>query len=102
VSALGLLLLAAGPIAATDAAQPQPIAIEVLAGSPQQCTFKIDGRTVSPSVLKQMLEAEPDKTRNIHLSAAKDTPWRCVAGAVFEAQSAGFETVGFISEPESE
>jgi biopolymer transport protein ExbD len=35
----------------------------------------------------------------VHVRADVSTPWRCVAGAIFQMQRAGFTKVGFISEP---
>jgi biopolymer transport protein ExbD len=35
----------------------------------------------------------------VHVRADVATPWRCVAGAIFQMQRAGFTKVGFISEP---
>jgi biopolymer transport protein ExbD len=34
-----------------------------------------------------------------HVRADVGTPWRCVAGAIYNLQRAGFTKVGFISEP---
>ncbi len=36
-----------------------------------------------------------------HIRADVRTPWRCVGGAIFAMQRAGFPKVGFISEPEA-
>jgi biopolymer transport protein ExbD len=36
-----------------------------------------------------------------HIRSDVDTPWRCVAGAIYNMQMAGFAKVGFISKPES-
>jgi biopolymer transport protein ExbD len=35
----------------------------------------------------------------VHIRADKEAPWRCVAGAIFNVQRAGYPTVGFISNP---
>ena len=35
-----------------------------------------------------------------HVRADVDTPWRCVAGTIYNMQMAGFAKVGFISKPE--
>jgi len=35
-----------------------------------------------------------------HIRADIDTPYRCIGGAVFTMQRAGFARIGFISEPE--
>lgn len=36
-----------------------------------------------------------------HIRADVRTPWRCVGGAIYAMQRAGFPKVGFISEPEA-
>ena len=37
----------------------------------------------------------------VHIRGDVDTPYRCVGGAIFTMQMAGFAKVGFISEPEA-
>jgi hypothetical protein len=39
------------------------------------------------------------RRREVHMTFAPDTPYRCVGGVIFELQRAGLERVGFISEP---
>lgn len=34
-----------------------------------------------------------------HIRGDVDTPWKCVGGAIFSMQRAGFARIGFISEP---
>ena len=34
-----------------------------------------------------------------HVRGDVDTPWRCIGGAIYNMQMAGFAKVGFISEP---
>ena len=34
-----------------------------------------------------------------HIRGDVDTPWRCIGGAIYNMQMAGFAKVGFISEP---
>jgi biopolymer transport protein ExbD len=41
----------------------------------------------------------PDRIPQVHIRADVNTPWRCVAGTIFNVQSAGYPTVGFISNP---
>ena len=43
--------------------------------------------------------AQPDLIPQVHVRADKAAPWRCVAGAIYNVQVAGFPTVGFISNP---
>ena len=35
-----------------------------------------------------------------HIRADIDTPYRCVGGAIFTMQRAGYSRIGFISQPE--
>jgi len=41
----------------------------------------------------------PEQIPQVHIRGDKDAPWRCVAGAIFNVQAAGYPTVGFISNP---
>ncbi|MFN2274944.1 MAG: ExbD/TolR family protein [Anaerolineales bacterium] len=42
---------------------------------------------------------EPEKIPQVHIRGDVNAPWRCVAGAIFNVQAAGYPTVGFISNP---
>ena len=42
---------------------------------------------------------DPDLIPQVHIRADVEAPWRCVAGAIFNIQAAGYPTVGFISNP---
>lgn len=43
--------------------------------------------------------ADPDLIPQVHIRADQNTPWKCVAGTIFNVQLAGYPTVGFISNP---
>jgi biopolymer transport protein ExbD len=45
------------------------------------------------------LMANPELIPQVHIRADVNAPWRCVAGAIFNVQAAGYPTVGFISNP---
>jgi len=42
----------------------------------------------------------PDNLPEAHIRGDINTPYRCIGGAIFTMQRAGFARVGFISEPE--
>ncbi len=42
---------------------------------------------------------DPDKIPQVHIRGDVDAPWKCVAGAIYQIQAAGYPTVGFISNP---
>ncbi|MEM7667008.1 MAG: biopolymer transporter ExbD [Pseudomonadota bacterium] len=42
---------------------------------------------------------DPEAIPQVHIRADKRAPWRCVAGAIYNVQAAGYPTVGFISNP---
>lgn len=41
----------------------------------------------------------PENMPEVHIRGDVDTPYKCIGGAVYTMQSAGFARVGFISEP---
>ncbi len=42
---------------------------------------------------------DPEAIPQGHIRADVNTPWRCVAGTIYNIQAAGYPTVGFISNP---
>ena len=42
---------------------------------------------------------DPEKIPQVHIRGDINAPWRCVAGAIYNVQAAGYPTVGFISNP---
>lgn len=44
---------------------------------------------------------KPDDLPEVHIRGDINTPWRCVGGAIYTMQMAGFPKVGFISQPEA-
>ena len=47
----------------------------------------------------EAIMAEPELIPQVHIRGDVDAPWRCVAGAIYNVQAAGYPTVGFISNP---
>ena len=47
----------------------------------------------------EAMMADPELIPQVHIRADVNTPWRCVAGAIYNIQAAGYPTVGFISNP---
>ena len=47
----------------------------------------------------QAMMANPEKVPQVHIRGDVNAPWRCVAGAIYNVQAAGYPTVGFISNP---
>lgn len=43
--------------------------------------------------------ADPDLIPQVHIRGDVNAPWRCIAGAIYNVQAAGYPTVGFISNP---
>ena len=42
---------------------------------------------------------DPEKIPQVHIRGDVNAPWRCIAGAIYNVQAAGYPTVGFISNP---
>ena len=47
----------------------------------------------------EALIANPEEIPQVHIRADINAPWRCVAGAIYNVQAAGYPTVGFITNP---
>lgn len=47
----------------------------------------------------EALMASPEKVPQVHIRGDVNTPWRCVAGAIYNSQISGYPTVGFLSNP---
>ncbi|MEE4451721.1 biopolymer transporter ExbD [Novosphingobium resinovorum] len=47
----------------------------------------------------QALMANPDLIPQVHIRGDVESPWRCVAGAIYNVQISGYPTVGFITNP---
>ncbi|HEX7709371.1 MAG TPA: biopolymer transporter ExbD [Sphingomonadaceae bacterium] len=42
---------------------------------------------------------DPEKIPQVIIRGDVNAPWRCIAGAIYNVQAAGYPTVGFISNP---
>jgi biopolymer transport protein ExbD len=47
----------------------------------------------------EALMADPERIPQVIVRGDVNAPWRCVAGAIYNVQAAGYPTVGFISNP---
>ena len=56
---------------------------------------KIVDRAGGPAAMM----ANPELVPVVHLRGDVNAPWRCIAGAIYNVQLAGYPTVGFISNP---
>lgn len=45
------------------------------------------------------LMKDPEQVPQVHIRGDVNAPWKCVAGAIFNIQLAGYPIVGFISNP---
>jgi biopolymer transport protein ExbD len=42
---------------------------------------------------------DPEKIPEVHIRGDQHVPWKCIAGAIYNVQAAGYPKVGFISTP---
>ena len=42
---------------------------------------------------------DPEQIPQVHIRGDVNAPWRCIAGAIYNVQAAGYPTIGFISNP---
>ena len=63
-----------------------------------QAFARLDAIVQRAGGAEQIME-DPEKIPQVHIRADVNAPWRCVAGAIYNVQAAGYPTVGFISNP---
>ena len=95
--------------------KPENVNLTVKAGPGGQCEVYWDlTRVNSQQLLDRAVAALETQIRNVggaqniteenmpeaHIRSDIDTPYRCVGGAIFTMQRAGYARIGFISEPE--
>jgi biopolymer transport protein ExbD len=95
IFALPLAMAMSPPVEEQVADRPH-YAIKVF-GQQQKCWVEFDGRTYSESDLPKLADAMPDRDREVWVSAAADTPYRCIGGAIYSIQKAGFIRIGFVT-----
>lgn len=93
--------------------KPENVSLSIRGGSTGACEVywnltRVDSRELLDRAVAK-LKAEIDKQGGpnapgielpeAHIRGDVNTPWMCVAGAIYNMQLAGFQKVGFISEP---
>ncbi len=63
-----------------------------------QAFKRLDAIVQREGGIKAMM-ANPEKVPQVHIRGDVNAPWRCIAGAIYNVQAAGYPTVGFISNP---
>ena len=64
--------------------------------------FKFDGLYTGEDLIKDVGGVENVTEENMpeaHIRGDVNTPYMCIGGAIYNMQLAGFQKVGFISEP---
>ncbi len=94
--------------------KPENVSLSVRANEAGECEIYWNVSRVSAQELldRAVAKLEADIARvggpenlteetmpEVHIRGDVDTPYRCIGGAVFTMQRAGFSRVGFISEP---
>ena len=100
---LGLLLGLVSGCQSGERAEQRLAVIEVAIEAPDGCRVSIDGTSFSlPKEEKALLARLMLKAKSFPDADIKkdvSVPYKCVGGAIFLAQRAGFQRVGFIAEP---
>jgi biopolymer transport protein ExbD len=69
-------------------------------GPASSCSIEVDGHKVTTDELLAIARPEAKSGRLAHLDTDMgQTPYRCIGGAIYTLQRAGFTKVAFISEP---
>ena len=65
----------------------------------QEQAFKRLDAIVKRAGGPEALMKDPEAIPQVHIRGDVNAPWKCVAGAIFRVQLAGYPIVGFISNP---
>ncbi|MBQ1479614.1 MULTISPECIES: hypothetical protein [Sphingomonas] len=87
---VGMLLLAPAPSAADQASAPLTF---VISDRTPDCLLEREGQPIDDAALKEL--AERYGRREVVVSAKASISYRCVGGAVYRLQQAGFMRVTF-------
>lgn len=63
-----------------------------------QAYSRLDGIIKQAGGVEALLE-NPEAIPQVHIRGDENAPWRCIAGAIYQVQAAGYPVVGFISNP---
>lgn len=64
----------------------------------EQAFQRLDSIVKRAGGAEKLLE-NPDQIPQVHIRGDVNAPWKCVAGAIYNVQRAGYPIVGFISNP---
>ena len=59
---------------------------------------RIHTNKFEPANIEAIMQ-NPEMIPQVHIRGDVNAPWRCIAGAIYNVQAAGYPTVGFISNP---
>jgi hypothetical protein len=72
----------------------------IVRGPAQSCTIEVEGREVTADELLLIARREAKIRRGARIGTdMAETPYRCVGGAIYTLQMAGFKDVKFVAEP---
>ncbi|MDT8757740.1 biopolymer transporter ExbD [Sphingomonas psychrotolerans] len=68
-------------------------------GPATSCSVEVQGRSVTTEELLAIAREEAKTRRAADVDFDGAAPYRCIGGAIYILQMAGFKKVGFVSEP---
>jgi len=72
----------------------------VVRGPATSCSIEVEGRKVTTDELFQIAQPEARSGRRAHIeSDMAQMPYRCLGGAIYTLQRAGFKDVGAVAVP---
>jgi len=100
-----LLSLWVTPALAKESGQESgALRLRVQFTEPDTCKIEVEGKSFSlpkdEDALLVALKSRSSKGRRISVGGGTEIPYRCIGHAIYLAQRAGFEKVGFIAEPD--
>lgn len=104
VAIAALISLCPTPALAKNRQENGTLRLRVQFAEPAACKIDLEGKSFSlpddEDALLAALKSRYAKGRRISVGGGADIPYRCLGHAIYLAQPAGFEKVGFVAEPD--
>ena len=94
-------LIAIASLAAGCARPADPPFTATVRGTEAACSVQVGGQDVTSDQLLEIARRQVARTRRAQLLGGTDVPYRCIGGAIYTLQLAGFSAVDFNTGPSS-
>lgn len=98
-ASLGSLIAIVALAAGCSRTAGDPPFTATVSGTEGACSVKVEGRQVTSDQLLEIARREAARKRRAQLLGDAEVPYRCIGGAIYTLQLAGFSAVDFKNTP---